>query len=67
MRDEVSPSKLSALASQRAVGKGIFGYGWLISERKAAEKKAAEKIIVWELSEAERAAVRRISLNKKNV
>ena len=82
MRDEVSPSKLSALASQRAVGKGIFGGGWLISEKKAAEKKAAEKkaaekkaaekkaaekIIVWELSEAERAAVRRISLNKKNV
>ena len=72
MRDEVSPSKLSALASQRAVGKGIFGNGWLISEKKAAEKKAAEKkaaekIIVWELSEAERAAVRRISLNKKNV
>ena len=76
MRDEVSPSKLSALASQRAVGKGIFGTGWLISEKKAAEKKAAEKkaaekkaaenVIVWELSEAERAAVRRISLNKKN-
>ena len=75
MRDEVSPSKLSALASQRAVGKSIFGNGWLISEKKAAEKKAAEKkaaekkaaekIIVWELSEAERAAVRRISLNKK--
>ena len=79
MRDEVSPSKLSALASQRAVGKCIFGNGWLISEKKAAEKKAAEKkaaekkaaekkaaekIIVWELSEAERAAVRRISLDK---
>ena len=80
MRDEVSPSKLSALASQKAVGKHIFGNGWLISEKKAAEKKAAEKkaaekkaaekkaaekVIVWELSEAERAAVRRISLNKK--
>ena len=82
MRDEVSPVPLSALASQKAVGKMIFGKGWLISEekaaekkaaerkaaeKKAAEKKAAEKIIVWELSEAERAAVRRISLNKKNV
>ena len=82
MRDEVSPSKLSALASQRAVGKGIFGNGWLISEKKAAEKKAAERkvaerkaaerkaaenVIVWELSEAEREAVRRISLDKKNV
>ena len=69
MRDEVSPVLLSALAAQRAVGKGIFGRGWLISEKKAAEKKAAEKkaaekIIVWELSEAERAAIRRISLDK---
>lgn len=70
MRDEVSPSKLSALASQRAVGKSIFGKGWLISEkkaaekkaaeRKAAEKKAAENVIVWELSDVEREAVRRI-------
>jgi hypothetical protein len=67
MRDEVSPVPLSALASQKAVGKSIFGKGWLISEKKAAEKKAAEKIIVWELSEAEREAVRRISLDKKNV
>ena len=75
MRDEVSPSKLSALASQRAVGKSIFGYGWLISERKAAEKKAAEKkaaekkaaekVIVWELSNMEREAVRRIDKKKK--
>ena len=76
MRDEVSPVPLSALASQKAVGKAIFGKGWLISEKKAAEKKAAEKkaaekkaaekIIVWGLSEAERDAVRRIPLNKKN-
>ena len=75
MRDEVSPVPLSALASQKAVGKAIFGKGWLISEKKAAEKKAAERkaaerkaaenVIVWELSEAERAAVRRISLDKK--
>ena len=75
MRDEVSPVPLLALASQKAVGKAIFGKGWLISEKKAAEKKAAEKkaaekkaaekVIFWELSEAEREAVRRISLNKK--
>ena len=80
MRDEVSPSRLSALASQRAVGKQIFGYGWLISEKKAAEKKAAEKkaaekkaaekkaaekVIVWELSDVEREAVRRIDKKKK--
>ncbi len=76
MRDEVSPVRLSALASQRAVGKCIFGYGWLISEKKAAEKKAAEKkaaekkaaekVIVWELSDVEREAVRRIDKKKEN-
>ena len=70
MRDEVSPVPLSALASQKAVGKAIFGKGWLISEKKAAEKKAAEKkvaenVIVWELSDAEREAVRRIDKKKK--
>ena len=70
MRDEVSPVPLSALASQKAVGKAIFGKGWLISERKAAERKAAErkaaeKVIVWELSDVEREAVRRIDKKKK--
>lgn len=70
MRDEVSPRLLSALASQKAVGKAIYGYGWLISEKKAAEKKAAEKkaaenVIVWELNEAEREAIRRIDEKTK--
>lgn len=74
MRDEVSPVPLSSLASQKAVGKAIFGKGWLISEKKAAEKKsaerkaaerkAAENVIVWELSDAEREAVRRIDKKK---
>ena len=69
MRDEVCPVPLSALAAQKAVGKAIFGKGWLISERKAAEKaerKAAEKVIVWELSDVEREAVRRIDKKKEN-
>ena len=75
MRDEVSPRLLSALASQKAVGKAIYGQGWLISEKKAAEKKAAERkaaerkaaenVIVWELSDVEREAVRRIDKKKK--
>ena len=65
MRDEVSPVPLSALAAQKAVGKAIFGKGWLISEKKAAEKKAAEKVIVWELSDVEREAVRRIDKKRK--
>ena len=60
MRDEVCPVPLSALAAQKAVGKAIFGKGWLISERKAAEK-----VIVWELSDVEREAVRRIDKKKK--
>ena len=64
MRDEVLPVPLSALASQKAVGKAIFGKGWLISEKKAAEKKAAEKVIFWELSDVEREAVRRIDKKK---
>lgn len=64
MRDEVSPVPLSALASQKVVGKAIFGKGWLISERKAAERKAAENVIVWELSDAEREEVRRIDKKK---
>ena len=65
MRDEVSPIIVPALASQKAVGKSIFGKGWLISEKKAAEKKAAENVIVWELNEAEREAVRRIDEKTK--
>ena len=47
--------RVSSLASQRACGKSIFGSGFLISE-----KKAAEKVIVWGLSDAEREAVRRL-------
>ena len=47
--------------SQKKVGKGIFGHGYLISEKAAAEKAAAEKAaaekaaaIEWELSERRR-------------
>lgn len=45
-----------SLSSQRACGKAIFGSGFLISERKAAERK-----VVWELNDAEREAVRALS------
>ena len=54
--------KISALDSQRAVGKAIFGAGLLLSERAAAEHAAAERAAaeraaakVWTLSERERA------------
>lgn len=49
------------LESQKRHGKAIFGSGFLISDKAAAEKQAAEKqaaekvnIITWELSEKEK-------------
>ena len=47
-----------ALDSQRAVGKAVFGSGYLISERAAAERAAAT---VWELSPRERDIIKRLS------
>lgn len=63
-------ARISRLASQRACGKAIYGGGWLLSERAAAERAAAAglseraKAIVWELSPAEREAVRRCGNNE---
>ena len=47
---------IRGLDSQRREGKTIFGSGFLLSEKAAAEKAAAEKVnfIVWELSEREK-------------
>ena len=42
---------IRALDSQKQSGKGLFGSGFLLSEKAAAEKAAAEK---WELSKRER-------------
>ena len=50
---------IRALESQREKGKALFGAGYLISEKAAAEKAAAEK---WTLSEKERAIIK--SLDK---
>ena len=47
-----------SIDSQKAQGKSIFGGGYLISEKAAAEKAAA---IEWELSERERAIIRELS------
>jgi hypothetical protein len=51
---------IRALDSQKELGKGLFGSGFLLSEKAAAEKAAAEKAAaekvntnVWELSERE--------------
>lgn len=48
--------KISALDSQRAVGKSIFGAGLLLSKRAAAERAAAERAAAhrWKLSDRER-------------
>ena len=61
-------ARISSLASQRAVGKAIYGGGFLLSERAAAERAAAERVkaVVWELSPAEREAVRRCGEMKGN-
>lgn len=51
---------IRALDSQKASGKGLFGSGFLLSEKAAAEKAAAEKVNtdIWKLSEREWAIVR---------
>ena len=55
--------RIGALESQKKVGKGIFGSGFLISdgvktEREKAEREKAER---WELSEKELAIVARLN------
>ena len=73
---------ISALDAQRDFGKAIFGKGYLMSERMAAEasraaaeasRAAAERSIdeggsqIWELSERERAIVRALSNGSETV
>ena len=52
--------RISALESQKKLGKAIFGSGYLISEKAAAEKAAAEKETAqkWALNDEELAIVR---------
>ena len=68
--DESEPC--AALDAMKAAKKGIFGKGYLISEKAAAEKAAAEKAAAekaaaekaaaqkWELSDRERAIVKKL-------
>ena len=56
-----------ALDSQRPAGKAIFGAGYLLSKKAAAEKAAAEKAAAekaaanrWSLSDAEKEIVRKL-------
>ena len=53
--DESEPC--AALDAMKAVKKAIFGKGYLISEKAAAEKAAAHK---WELSDREKAIVKKL-------
>lgn len=60
--------RIAAMDAQRAVGKGVFGGGLLLSERAAAERAAAERAAAeraaahkWELSDREREVQRLLS------
>lgn len=54
--------RVSFLDSQKKEGKGIFGSGFILSEKAAAEKAAAEKVDahIWELSYREKEIVKRL-------
>ena len=56
--DRESCSFTRCLDSQRESGKAIYGGGFLLSEKAAAEKAAAR---VWELSDRELAIVEELS------
>ena len=58
--DEKDVHFIRALDSQKESGKGLFGSGFLLSEKAAAEKAAAEKVDtnIWELSEREREIIK---------
>ena len=55
------------LESQKPSGKTLFGSGYLISHKAAAEKAAAEKAAahVWELSDSERQIIDRLGSNSE--
>lgn len=52
---------LDYLEDQKHAGKKIFGGGYLVSEKAAAEKAAAERIIEWNLSEGEKEYIKIMS------
>ena len=55
--------RISQLDAQKETDKAIFGSGFLVSEKAAAEKAAATK---WQLSERERAIVRSLGKEEKD-
>lgn len=54
---------ISSLDSQRDTKKAIYGKGYLVSEKAAAEKAAATR---WTLSDRERAIIAKLSKNDNN-
>ena len=54
--------RIGALESMKAAGKSIFGSGFLLSPRAAAERAAAERAAAtrWQLSDRERAISSRL-------
>ena len=56
--DRSECERIGALDAQRKTGKSIFGYGFILSERAAAERAAAEQ---WALSAREKNIVARLS------
>lgn len=55
--------KINGLDSQKNVGKSIFGNGFLLSNKAAADKAAADKrnVIEWGLSEREKEIIKSLS------
>lgn len=54
-------ASVSVLDSQRSKGKAIYGGGWFISERLAAERLAARNITYWALSDREKQIIKRLN------
>ena len=65
--DRMDCEQIAKLDAQRPAGKAIFGGGLLLSDKKAAERAAAERAAayVWELSTREREAIEYI--NRRSV
>ena len=57
---EESCRRISELDAQKEQGKGIFGSGYLLSEKEKAEKEKAEKekATIWELSDREKEIIK---------
>ena len=61
--------QISALDAQKEAGKGIYGKGFLLSERAAAERAAAERAAAtrWKLSDRELKIVEQLGKNAERI